>query len=128
MTIRIGVMIDVDAKTPEEAYSKLYDFFAKHHEMGIDWESTDEWFDHDGEEIHINDVERARDAHFKKVEPLLKMKELDPEVPVDAGECPICHRGLTGSDINYLGALGSRHHYRCRHCGMEFSREQRIGD
>jgi transposase-like protein len=34
--------------------------------------------------------------------------------------CPIC--GATqSSDESLLGALGTRQHFRCRDCGMEFS-------
>lgn len=33
-------------------------------------------------------------------------------------KCPICH----GPGV-YLGALGRWKHYRCRNCGMTYSKE-----
>jgi len=36
----------------------------------------------------------------------------------DEATCPVC----TGEGIE-LGWLGNRRHFRCRHCGMEFSRK-----
>jgi transposase-like protein len=32
--------------------------------------------------------------------------------------CEIC-----SGDVQHMGTLGSRFHYRCRNCGLEFSRK-----
>jgi hypothetical protein len=58
--IRIIVALDVEAKTPEDAYKKLYDALPLLHPRGIDWESTDEWYGTDGEALTEEAVSAAR--------------------------------------------------------------------
>jgi hypothetical protein len=59
-TVRIIVALDVEAKTPEEAYKKLYAAMPLLHSRGIDWESTDEWYDVDGEPLDVETISAAR--------------------------------------------------------------------
>ncbi len=35
--------------------------------------------------------------------------------------CPLCD----SEELIFLGQLGNRLHYRCRHCGMDFSVQAR---
>jgi len=44
------------------------------------------------------------------------MVGLDIETQVEPRECPIC-----GGEAGLLGILGTRHHFTCRNCGMQFS-------
>ena len=39
-----------------------------------------------------------------------------PPAPEPAGGCPACN-----GPASSLGALGSREHFRCRNCGLDFS-------
>lgn len=39
----------------------------------------------------------------------------------EGGVCPTC-----GGELNELGTLGRRKHFRCRNCGMESSRDVRV--
>lgn len=50
--------------------------------------------------------------------------ELDEEPELGEGSCPLCDGGAPcdGPGI-VLGSLGNRQHFRCRDCGMDFSRE-----
>jgi hypothetical protein len=63
---QIGVMLFVKAKNPAEAYAKLHAFFGAQKDSGVEWESTDEWFDHEGEPLTKEQITEARDAFFKK--------------------------------------------------------------
>jgi hypothetical protein len=56
---RIVVCIDVEASSPEDAYSKVYDMMMKI-EPSQAWESSDEWYDEDGELIDELRVSQAR--------------------------------------------------------------------
>jgi DNA-directed RNA polymerase subunit RPC12/RpoP len=49
-----------------------------------------------------------------------KFLDDDEDEPV---QCPVC----PGEGV-ILGALGTRVHYRCRDCGMEFSRDDEDDD
>lgn len=76
-TFRLVICVDIPADTLTEAYGKLY------HEMGefekrtgIEWESTDEAFDRDGEQIHPSDMVDAR----------LKFFETLPDDPTQVSE------------------------------------------
>ena len=71
---RIVICCDVDADTATEAYEKLYrallplDGF----DTGIQWESTDEWFDADGEPMTEDEISAIR---------LEVITKLDQEIP-----------------------------------------------
>lgn len=60
MSIRIVVCLDIEAATPTEAYKKLYQQMPKLHDAGIDWESTDEWYDEDGEALSPEQITEIR--------------------------------------------------------------------
>jgi hypothetical protein len=70
--IRIVVCIDVEADTPAEAYATLHTMFAHvaaDPVLGsmVDWESTDEWFDADGNPMTEAEQDAARKAFFQEV-------------------------------------------------------------
>lgn len=48
---RIVVSIDIAAKSPNHAYWRMGQALARLYGFGIDWESTDEWFDEHGNEL-----------------------------------------------------------------------------
>jgi hypothetical protein len=61
---RLIVCIDVDADTLEEAYGKVYKGMGKvtGPGTGLDWESSDEAYDPDGNKIDEADLSKARVA------------------------------------------------------------------
>lgn len=66
--IRIVCCIDVDAPTPEDAYTQLrrrLDLLCMR--MGWGWESTDdEWYDHDGHRLSKEEITAAFDEYTRK--------------------------------------------------------------
>lgn len=60
MAIRIVVCIDVDHDTLEDAYREVYEAMTA---TGLAWESSDEWFDVDGQQV----IEEACQAARMKV-------------------------------------------------------------
>jgi len=68
MPFRIVVCIDVDATDLEQAYGRVSDNLGKLPD-GMDWESTDEWYDDgDGDAIDEEEIQRVRMATFAKKE------------------------------------------------------------
>ena len=63
---RLVVCIDVDAASLKEAYGKVYEALAKLPE-GFDWESSDEAYGPDCEEIMPPQVQIARMAYLDTV-------------------------------------------------------------
>ena len=61
-TYRIVVCLDIEASSPEEAYAKLYKNMPRIAAEGIDWESTDEWYDDNGAPLSEEQVFAAREA------------------------------------------------------------------
>lgn len=57
---RIVVSIDLPTDDPEEAYRQLYRFLATAEEHQIQWESTDEWFDNDGNYVCVDRISEIR--------------------------------------------------------------------
>lgn len=77
MAYRIVICVDVHADDLEQAYAKVYDYMACNcgitdgaHSPGctndIDWESSDEAFDHEGEPVDPDVLQEARMAFFAK--------------------------------------------------------------
>jgi len=62
MGYRIVVCVDIDAPSLLEAYGKLYETMAKvtGPNTGLDWESSEEAYDSDGEEIDEEILQKAR--------------------------------------------------------------------
>lgn len=58
---RIVVCVDVPAENAQTAYEKIH---ASMMATGLPWESTDEWFDTDGNTIPLVDVEHAREQAY----------------------------------------------------------------
>ena len=57
MATRFVVCIDIDSDDLKEAYLLLYDQLVK---TGVDWETTDENYNADGERIPECDMQAAR--------------------------------------------------------------------
>jgi len=56
MGIRICIMVDLDSDDPRAAYAMLRSTLAGR----VDWESSDEWYRADGEEISAEEISRVR--------------------------------------------------------------------
>jgi hypothetical protein len=56
--IRIIVAIDVDTDDPTEAYRVVDAVLDK--DLGIEWESTDEWYGDDGEPMDEDEISAIR--------------------------------------------------------------------
>ena len=54
--IRLIVCVDVEAKTLEEAYARVHQGMTA---SGLSWESSDEWYDHDGNRGQSKDLDAA---------------------------------------------------------------------
>jgi len=69
-TFRIGIMIDVDATSLKEAYKRVYNTMGEvsMSEGDIDWESSDEWFDEDGQMLNEDEVSSIRLEALKELE------------------------------------------------------------
>ncbi len=68
MTIRIVVCIDVlDEDDAAQAYSKLHSLLTPLAASGLGWESTDEWFDIDGEPFSEEVCRAARNKVFRAI-------------------------------------------------------------
>ena len=65
MACRIVVCIDVDTESPEKAYERVYDFLAGL-PKDMEWESSDEWFDSEGNPIDEDRVQGHRMTVFAK--------------------------------------------------------------
>ena len=67
MPYRIVVCMDIDASSLLEAYGKLYETMAKvtGSKTGLDWESSDEAYDPDGNLIPEDVLQGARQTYFK---------------------------------------------------------------
>lgn len=57
---RFVICVDVQAKSLNSAYSKLYDSMKGISSSDLEWESTDEAYFEDGEEVDPNFLEKAR--------------------------------------------------------------------
>ena len=69
--VRIILAIDVDVKSPESAYQMVYQAMGKleRDTHGImQWESTDEWYDHNGEPIPEEQIQQARMTFLASVD------------------------------------------------------------
>jgi hypothetical protein len=65
MAYRFVICVDIEADDLHLAYAKLYDFMGRNSPVGwnrkdLDWESTDENYDHDGDEIDPDVMQAAR--------------------------------------------------------------------
>ena len=65
---RIVTCIDIEASSLEEAYEKLYLQF-KTLPKGMEWESSDEAYGPDGEEVEPDELQAARMKVFAKLNP-----------------------------------------------------------
>lgn len=61
MSYRIVTLIDIEASSPAEAYKKLHEFMAKTEGTDLDWESSDEWYDSDGNPLSLEEQSKARE-------------------------------------------------------------------
>jgi hypothetical protein len=68
MSYRIVICVDIDASSAQDAYETLYDAMAEAERNNDDicWESSDEWYDDDGDEIGAEAAQEARLAAFNK--------------------------------------------------------------
>jgi hypothetical protein len=57
---RIIIALDIEASSTEEAYAKAYETMKQVDTESFQWESTDEWFDEDGELIPPDAVQDIR--------------------------------------------------------------------
>lgn len=66
MSVRIVVSLDMASDDPQQAYDDMYEMLSKvcsEENTVIDgWESTDEWFDKDGNQLSQEEVDKARTA------------------------------------------------------------------
>ena len=62
---RFVICLDVEADSLEEGYSKVYDTMGRISCREIDWISTDEVFDPDGESVPADAIQAAR---MKKID------------------------------------------------------------
>jgi hypothetical protein len=71
MAYRFIIAVDIDADDLKSAYGKLYHFMGQRgpgvgwDRKDLDWESTDENYDDDGEEIDPDVMQKARMEVFK---------------------------------------------------------------
>jgi hypothetical protein len=61
---RLVVCIDVLATDLEDAYGQVYENMKRISRPGLGWESSDEAFDPDGEQISEAELSRARTAYL----------------------------------------------------------------
>jgi len=60
MSIRIVIALDVEAESLDEAYLRVYRNMATVDTNNFSWESTDEWFDDNGEQVDEDVVQETR--------------------------------------------------------------------
>ena len=66
MSYRLVICIDVDAESLEQAYGRVHKGMGEANFEGFEgWESTDENFDGDGNEVSTEVMALARDKFFK---------------------------------------------------------------
>jgi len=56
--VRIVVCLDCDTDDPAEAYAIVRRILNR--DIGIEWESSDEWYDSEGEAISEKEISRIR--------------------------------------------------------------------
>lgn len=71
MSVRIVVCLDVNLDDAREAYKLLHDVLNPLAESGIEWETTDEWFDSEGEPIDEDAVMALRSTALEQLYPEL---------------------------------------------------------
>lgn len=59
--IRFVICVDVEEDNPTRAYGVMYEAMKK---SELEWESTDEWFDSDGELGDPDSLQRSRMSYF----------------------------------------------------------------
>ena len=64
MMVRIVICIDTDHADADAAYQQVYKTMA---DTGLEWESSDEWFDVDGDPIPEEAVQECRERVFHKI-------------------------------------------------------------
>ena len=64
---RLVVCLDVDASSVEEAYEKVYRIMNGLGSEKLEWESTDEAYNSDGEQIPEEEYQAARLHVFQKL-------------------------------------------------------------
>lgn len=65
-TYRFVICVDVEAMSLDNAYSYLYDAMAKISNSTLEWESTDEAYFPDGEEIDPKILQKSREAKLNQ--------------------------------------------------------------
>lgn len=63
MSFRLVVAIDIEAESLQEAYGKLHKTLTA---TKLAWESSDEAYDQNGEEIDEEDLHKARSAFYEE--------------------------------------------------------------
>lgn len=71
MSVRIVCCIDVDTDDPIEAYKQVHHVLNPLASKGIEWETTDEWFDSEGEPIDKDTVMALRSTALEQLYPEL---------------------------------------------------------
>ena len=66
MSTRIVICVDLVPDRLEGAYYDLFQAMAK---SGLDWESSDEWYQCDGERVSDDDAQAAREAVYGRLHP-----------------------------------------------------------
>lgn len=71
MSYRIVLFVDVDADNAQSAYEKLFDEMGEIEASRDDmvWESSDEWYAPDGDEIPQDEITKARMTTFARKQP-----------------------------------------------------------
>jgi hypothetical protein len=64
---RFVICVDVEEKDLASAYSKLYDAMAEISSPQLEWESTDEAYFEDGEEIDPKFLQKAREIKLNQI-------------------------------------------------------------
>lgn len=67
MAYRIIVALDVEAKSMEGAYQRVYETMKTVDDETFQWESTDEWYDDSGDAIDEEEAQRIRMKVFKEL-------------------------------------------------------------
>lgn len=54
---RLVIVLDVEARSPKDAYTRVRKEMKKLDCATFQWESTDEWYDEEGEAIPVSEIQ-----------------------------------------------------------------------
>lgn len=66
---RLVICLDVEADSLEQAYERVYTTMGTVDREDFQWESTDEAYDPDGGEVDAEEMQQARMAVFRRLNP-----------------------------------------------------------